>query len=229
MSDFALDHVVMGSPDPDGLLARISQASGLAILRGWTPAGEVQTQGVRFANGLFLDVSGENTPPPPMLGLAGPVGEAEAEAVRRGWRVKVRINIAPPPRYEPPPWSILMFRKGQGALSALFVIDYARDHPSWRAKEFSGELFQPEQARPGSARLARVWIAADDSMDAELAALGLAAAGEVEGGRLFRGRPADVVLCDPVGDRASVVRLDIEGAIEPGVLEAAPGLTFRFS
>ena len=48
-----LDHVVIRVPEPDALAERISQATGLPVLRGWTPGGERISRGVRFANGGY--------------------------------------------------------------------------------------------------------------------------------------------------------------------------------
>ncbi len=221
MSGIALDHVVIRTPDPDVLLARVSDITGLPVLRGWTPGGHVHSRGVRFGNGPFLDVFADPTSPPRLLGLAGDVAAAEREAERAGWGVKVRRDAPVEPPYEPEPWSVLMFRKGQAALSGLFVIDYDRGHPSWATQEFSGELLKPELADPGAARLARVWIAADAAMDDALPALGLSPRGD----RIFDAAGVDVVLCDPVAERPTVVRFDVEGGRRPGMVALAPGLT----
>jgi hypothetical protein len=225
MSACALDHVVIRTSDPDALLARVSDLTGLPILRGWTPGGEVHSRGVRFANGPFLDVFAAPEPAPVLLGLAGSVEAAEGEAARRGWRVKVRRDAPVEPSLEPEPWSILMFRKRQGALSGMFVIDYDRAHPSWATQEFSGELLEPQPVQRDGPRLARVWMAADPSADAELPALGLLSAGDpFEGCRPFRAPQTDVVLCEPVGELASVVRLDVEGAPARGEVRLNPNL-----
>lgn len=154
---FALDHVVIGSPDPEALAGRIAGASGLPVLRGWTPAAEVRSWGVRFANGPFIDVNGDGLA---NLGLRGPIPELERLAARRGWRIKVLALDRPPAPYVAPPWSIAAFRKRQGALSAVFVIDYRAGDPAWAEPEFSGELFRAAPA--GEARLERVILAAPE-------------------------------------------------------------------
>lgn len=156
---FALDHVTMSSPDAEAVARLVSEATGLAVLRGWTPGGEVRSWGVRFAGGRFLDIRSEAVSPA-LLGLAGPIDELEREAALRAWRVKVFRLENPPAPYLPPPWSVAAFRKGQGALSALFVIEYRPDDPVWAQREYSGELFRAAGDPP--VRLERVTLAAPE-------------------------------------------------------------------
>lgn len=161
-----LDHVVIRVPDPDALAERISQATGLPVLRGWTPGGERISRGVRFANGPFLDIFPAHEPQASAVGLAGSVEAVQALAEARGWRVAGEQEAAAFP------WKLAAFKRKQGALSALFVIDYHRDAEAWADEEFSGELFDPAASTPGTARLAGVQIAGSDPRREDIEALG---------------------------------------------------------
>lgn len=180
----SLDHVVIRVPDPDALAERISRATGLPVLRGWTPGGTLTSRGVRFANGPFLDIFPAPEPQPSPVGLAGSVEAVEALVAARGWR------IAAEPDADRFPWKLAAFRRRQGALSAFFVVDYDLRAPAWADEEFSGELFDPASAQPGTARLARIHVAGSEARREDIEALGgfglanaelVAGVGEVDG------------------------------------------------
>jgi hypothetical protein len=162
----SLDHVVIRVPEPDALAERISQATGLPVLRGWTPGGTLTSRGVRFANGPFLDIFPAPEPQPSPVGLAGSVEAVEALAAARDWRIAGEPEAA---RF---PWKLAAFKRRQGALSAFFVVDYDRQAPAWADEEFSGALFDPAASTPGTARLVGVQVAGSDPRREDIAALG---------------------------------------------------------
>lgn len=201
---FAIDHVVVWTADRDAALAALSAATGLPVLEGYAPEGRLQAKGVRFANGPFLDVHEAPGQGPVFMGLGGSVAAAEALAARQGWRV--RVGAGPDE-----PWDMLSFRKDQGLLSQLFVLDYRLEQVTGSAAFNRGLYHLPPAGGPP---LSRVWIAAADVARAgrDLAALGFTDGGEVRsaaapfGGRLWRGGRADVVVC--AGEDA-VARIDV--------------------
>lgn len=199
MSGFAVDHVVLRVPDPDGLAGRVSEATGLPVLRGWTPDGVVRSRGVRFANGPFLDIHEAPEPQPAWLGLRGPVAAAERLARLHGWRLR--------DGGEGYPWRIRLFRRGQAALTACFLIEYLAEDPAWAREEFSGELFAP--AAGEGARLVRLAVSAPE---AETAA-GLADL-----------LPAEVEV--RIGGAPEVTRLEARGPARTR-LQLTPALTLE--
>ncbi|MFO1015024.1 MAG: hypothetical protein U1E50_14805 [Caulobacteraceae bacterium] len=146
-----IDHVAIWTTERDALLHRIARATGLEVLDGWRPEGKLVSRGVRFANGPFLDVHQvEDTPGPAgirhaLLGLGGGFQAATDLADRRGWRVALAPFDAGKPRAEP--WSMVSFRRGQGLMSLMFVIDYEPEGPAWAQEEFGGPLFRPAASR----------------------------------------------------------------------------------
>lgn len=217
---FQADHVVVWTPERDAVLEALSAATGLPILDGYAPEGRVQARGVRFANGPFLDVHAAPEHGPVLLGVGGRLADAEALAERQGWRARVGAG-------QDEPWDILSFRRGQGVLSQLFVIDYRLDQVVTRPVFNRGLYHQPPSGGPP---LARVWIAAADVEGAsrDLEALGFAARGEVRSGvapfvgRLHRGARGDVMVCP--GEDA-VVRVDAPGDADLRVIALGPKLT----
>lgn len=201
---FEIDHVVVWTADRDAALAELSAATGLPVLDGYAPEGRVQAKGVRFANGPFLDVHEAPGHGPVFMGLRGSVAEAEALAARQGWRAKVGAG-------PDEPWEMLSFRRGQGLLSQLFVIDYRLEQVTG-SDAFNRGLYHLPPA--GGPPLSRVWIAAADVERAgrDLAALEFAEGAKVRSqaapfaGRIWRGGRADVVVC--AGEDA-VVRIDV--------------------
>jgi len=201
---FAIDHVVVWTTARDAALSALGAATGLPILDGYAPDGRLQARGVRFANGPFLDVHAAPEDGPVFMGLGGRVADAEALAARRGWRVKLGAG-------HDEPWDMLSFRKDQGLVSQLFVLDYRLEQVE-ALPAFNRGLYHRPPA--GGPELARVWIAAADAdrAGADLAALGFEAGGEVRSaaapfeGRRYRGARGDVVVC---AGEDSVVRLDV--------------------
>ena len=207
---FHIDHVVVWTADRDAALSALSAATGLPVLEGYAPEGRLQARGVRFANGPFLDVHTAPGHGPVFMGLGGRLADAEALAERQGWRV--RVGAGPDE-----PWDMLSFRKDQGLITQLFVIDYRLEQVA-ALPVFNRGLYHLPPA--GGPSLARVWIAAVDEARAgtDLAALGFEDAGEVRSeaapyeGRLYRGARGDVVVC---AGADAVVRVDVptEGAL----------------
>jgi hypothetical protein len=201
---FKIDHVVVWTSDRDAALSALSAATGLPILEGYAPEGRLQARGVRFANGPFLDVHEAPGHGPVFMGLGGRLADAEALAERQGWRVKVGAG-------PDEPWDMLSFRKDQGLITQLFVIDYRLEQVTALPAFNRGLYHLPPTGGPP---LARVWIAAADvaRAGADLAALGFEDGGEVRSiatpfaGRLYRGSRGDVVVC--AGEDA-VVRIDV--------------------
>lgn len=217
---FAIDHVVVWTADRDAALSALSAATGLRILDGYAPEGRLQARGVRFANGPFLDVHAAPGHGPVFMGLGGRLVDAEALAARQGWRVKVGAG-------PDEPWDMLSFRRDQGLITQLFVIDYRLEQVA-DLPAFNRGLYHLPPA--GGPPLARVWIAAVDPGRAgrELVALGFEDAGEVRsqaapfGGRLYRGARGDVVVC--AGEDA-VVRIDVPTESPLAEVALGPKLT----
>jgi len=206
---FEIDHIVVRVADRDAALERLAAATGLPILDGYAPGGRRVARGVRFANGPFLDVHQSEEPVPVFLGLSGEVRKAQTIADTQEWRSRL-APLAEGPDAEP--WSLLSFRRGQGLLSRLFVVEYEDDEGAWRSPIFNGGLYHLPPV--GGPRLRRVWVTASDVAAARdmLLALEFWAAGEIESpvwphrGQVFQHRAADIVLAE--GDDA-VVRADV--------------------
>ena len=208
MSGFRLDHVWVTAEDRDEACVRLSQLTGLPILDGWAPDGLVRSRGVRFGNGPFLDVhtpdSGEG---PAAALLSGSLAEAEALAAREGWScVADRAELAP--AAVRPPWSLLMFKRGQGVLTHLGVIDYAADPKDWPVRPYAGKLFEFQSRRSAGARLDRVWIGPGGAVaERQLETLGLPSS------------DPEVAL---TAEATGVVRLEVSGGVAAGIVRVGP-------
>ena len=211
MPEFKLDHVVIQTPDRDGFVRQVAEASGLPVLRGYAASEVVHSLGVRFANGPFLDVFTTGTPGTAMI-LQGSVDTAERLATAQGWAARFDRREIRPAAHPAFPWSMALFRRGQGLLTKVGVIEYAPEAVAWADPDFSGGLYRP--APEGTATLARVWLSAEDTARAErdLAVLGYRASGEARSaswphaGRRLAGPAADLVLFEGAD---GVARLDI--------------------
>jgi hypothetical protein len=221
MLEFALDHVVIRTPDRDGLAAEIASAAGLSILQGYAAGGQVRSRGVRFANGPFLDIFHAEAPATALI-LAGSVDAVERHAEPLGWAARIARREATPPGRPVYPWSMAYFRRGQGLLTQVSVIDYAHDPQAWAEPDYAGELYKPGMALDAAANLSGVWLSAQDVARAErdLAVLGYAFLDEVtsaywpHAGRRLSGLAADLLLFESPHD--GVARLDIAtGAPRP--------------
>ncbi|WP_374469754.1 hypothetical protein [Phenylobacterium sp.] len=152
---FVIDHVWIPAPGAAAGLERLSEATGLPVLDGWSPDGEVKAHGLRFAGGAFLDVHDFAWRHGPSVLLRGSLQEAEALAAEHGW-------IAMPGRREHAPvehrpiWSILAFPPRQGVISKLAVIAYEAD-PSEAAAEYQVPLYAAPPPDDGP-KLGRVWL-----------------------------------------------------------------------
>jgi hypothetical protein len=216
MLEFALDHVVIRTPDRDGLVAEIASATGLQVRRGYATDGHVHSRGVRFANGPFLDIFHAEDPGTALI-LAGSVDDVERHAEPLGWKVRVDRHDAPLPGHPVYPWSMAHFRRGQGLLTQVAVIEYIHDAAAWAEPNYSGDLYKPGMAMDAPSALIRVWLSAQDLDRAErdLARLGYVFLDEVESfywphaGRRLSGLGADFVIFEgPDG----VARLDLATA-----------------
>jgi hypothetical protein len=223
MATFAIDHVVIQTPDREAFVAAVARAAGLPVLQGYSAAGVVQSSGVRFANGPFLDVFGTPEPGTALI-LQGEVGAAERLARAQGWAVRSVRKGQRPAEAPDFPWSMALFRRGQGLLTRVSVIEYDHESEAWAEPDFSGELYR--QAPEASARLTRVWLTTEDPARAErdLAAFGYVRAGEAgsgfwpHGGRRLTGPAADLVLVEGL---EGVARLDIAAECPPRELALA--------
>jgi hypothetical protein len=213
MLEFALDHVVIRTPDRDGLVAEIASAAGLDVLQGYATGGKIHSRGVRFANGPFLDIFHADSPGAALI-LAGSVEDVARHAAPLGWKVRVDRHDAPPPGHPVYPWSMAHFRRGQGLLTLVAVIDYVHDAAAWAEPDYAGDLYKPGLALDASSALTGVWLGAQDVERAErdLARLGYVFLDEVaslywpHAGRRLSGLGADLVLFE--GDDG-VARLDL--------------------
>ena len=87
MTGFAVDHVVIRTPDRDAMMRQIAEACGLALSHGFSQGEVVHSKGVRFANGPFLDGFESQTPTTALI-LGGAVDEAERLAEAQGWAAR---------------------------------------------------------------------------------------------------------------------------------------------
>jgi hypothetical protein len=228
MPGFSVDHVVIQTPEREAVAAAIAQAAGLPLLTGYSIAGVVQSSGVRFANGPFLDIF--HTPQAgTALILAGAVDEAEALARTHAWGVRLLRRDDAPADTPVFPWSMALFKRNQGLLTRISIIDYETDPAAWADADFQGALYRP--ARHSGARLNRVWLGAQEVAKAgrDLAALGYAPSETVTStfwpyaGRRMTGPAADLVVFE--AGEETVARLDIEtgaGTAQEVVLTGAP-------
>lgn len=141
------------------------------MLDAWAPGGVVRARGVRFANGPFLDIHSQESGRGALALLSGPLVEAEALAERQGWRAVAHRRDGAPADSRPP-WSILAFRRGQGALSHLAVIDYEVDPKGYPLAEYDQPLLPLGSEPVAGPRLARVEIGPPTDL-ADLACPGL--------------------------------------------------------
>jgi hypothetical protein len=227
MLDFTLDHVVIRTPNRDGLLAEIAAATGLSPLQGYAAGAEIYSRGVRFANGPFLDIFQAPAPGTALM-VAGSVDSAERLAAGQGWAARVGRREAAAAGHPAYPWSTALFRRGQGLLTQVGVIEYSSDPEAWDDPDYAGDLYNPGMVLDACASLARVWMSAQDLPRAErdLAALGYLFSDETasawwpHAGRRLSGLGSDLVLFEgPDG----VARLDIATGAGPPRELAPPG------
>jgi hypothetical protein len=112
---------------------------------------------VRFANGPFLDIHSAESGRGVIVILEGPLEEAERLAAGQGWRAVAHRRDDAPAEARPP-WSILAFRRGQGALSHLAVIDYEVDPVGYPLAEYDQPLLARSTAPTEGPRLARIEV-----------------------------------------------------------------------
>jgi len=216
---FKLDHIVIRTPARDALVAEAAAATGLTALDGFAEGGDLHSRGVRFANGPFLDVFAAEASSLALI-LGGAIGELETRAAAQGWATRLLRQQDQPAGGPDFPWSMALFRRGQGLLTHISVIDYDPDPRAWAAADFDRPLYPIQPPPTAGAVLARVWLGAEDVTRAgqDLAALGYRPAGPVRSGfapgrgERFAGLGADLVLCDGAD---GVMRLDVTTGLGP--------------
>lgn len=215
---YRLDHIAIQTRGRQGLAAEIVKRTGLPDLVGYSVSGAVQSRGVRFRDGGFLDVFEADRPGAAVI-LGGDIDHTARLAEAQGWAARVFRQETPAPGAPAYPWSMVHFRRGQGLLTYIGVIAYATDPAAWAHEDFSGPLYRADPGALRAAVLSRVWLSAQDLDKAErdLFALGYARAGEANSsywpfkGVCLRGEGADLVLC--AGDDG-VARIDIDAGGE---------------
>ena len=226
-SGFKVDHVVIRTPFRDALVAEAAAATGLPALDGFAEGGEQHSRGVRFAGGPFLDVFSSEAPSVALI-LRGAVDEVERRAAAQGWATRLLRREETPKDQLVFPWSMALFRRGQGLLTQISVIDYAPDPRAWASAEFDRPLYPIQPAPAVGATLARVWLGATDLGRAarDLEALGYREAGKVRSGfrpgvgERFVGAGVDLVLSDGAD---GVARLDVTTGVGAARLAALRG------
>lgn len=208
---FDLDHIAIWTPQRDEALDAISAAAGLPLLDGYAPGGRQVARGVRFADGFFLDVHAAEGEGGPLLALRGDIAGAERVAAREGWalRVQPRRDDA-----DTEPWAIAAFRRGQGVVSHMFVIDYAPEPQAWTSPTYNGGLYRYRRADAG-ARLRTVVVGAQDAGRATSA---------VEAFGVAAGR-----LAVAPSRTDGYMTLVVEGGVTVLDLRIGPRLTIRIS
>ncbi len=198
---FKVDHIVIRTPVRDAVVAMAADACGLPELDGFAEGGDLHSRGVRFAGGPFLDVFTSDTPSVALI-LRGAMDEAEQLAAAQGWAARILRREETPQGQPAFPWSMVLFRRGQGLLTQISVIDYDPAPAAWASADFHRPLY-PIQAPPqAGARLARVWMGAADMARAanDLEALGYRPTDAVRsafwphGGRRFQGLGTSLIL-----------------------------------
>ncbi len=211
---FKVDHIVIRTPARDALVAEAAAGAGLPALDGFAEGGELHSRGVRFAGGPFLDVFTAETPSVALI-LRGAIEAVERLAAAKGWATRVlRREDTGVTAY---PWSMVLFRRGQGLLTHVSVIDYAPDPAAWASPSFDRPLYPIQSAPETGARLARVWLGAGDAARAarDLEALGYGPAGVARSafwphdGRRFKGLGTELVLFEGAD---GVSRFDVMAA-----------------
>jgi len=210
---FDVDHVPVWLADRDGVLDQLASATGQPILDGYAPDGRRVARGLRFGNGPFLDLHQAETDGWALLALTGSVREAQAIAAQCGWKARLTPHV---PGGEP--WSILSFARGQGLLSALFVIEYATDAAAWTSPVYNGGLYHHPRGAGVALTAVRLTTSDRSRADRDLRSLGFRPGA---GGR-YVGTKADLVLAD---GRDAVVGVDIEGAGPCRPVALGPTLT----
>jgi hypothetical protein len=214
-----IDHIVISTPARDAMVQLLSAATALPALDGHLAGGEVRSRGVRFANGPFLDVfqaEGAQT----LLALSGSIDKIRRLCADRRWAIRVQRRADHADPQTAAPWSILSFRRRQGVVSSMFIIEYERDPQAWTAPDYAGPLYNADTA-PG-ATLTRVWLRSADvrMADADLRALGFERTDAISSdfapwrGVVYHQRSGELVLCEARdGESEGVIRFDIAPAV----------------
>jgi hypothetical protein len=168
-----IDHLVVRTPHRDAVVSALVDRTGRSAMAGYSERQSVVSRGVRFANGPFFDIFSWPPDMPrrePLVALEGEIDRAQELAARQGWAAVAHRpgdgGAAPAP-----PWSTLSFRRGQGLISSIFVIEYDDASPAWRNPDFAGALYARRRRHDDGAQLSRIVIGSAD-LDRDRAQLG---------------------------------------------------------
>lgn len=164
-----LDHIAIWSNQWGKCVRELERVTGLPALEGYADGAQKISSGFRFSNGPFLDIFPllpGSSRRRPLIGLQGDIGSVSEIADKNGWQTVIhkREDTAETGR---PPWSTLSFRRGQGLLSSIFVIEYANDPGAWNNPDFSGPLYTGSFSSDHSAALERVILQCEHLEEAQ--------------------------------------------------------------
>lgn len=159
-----LDHIVLRSPHREALLADLADRFALRLLEGYRTDNGAHSAGVRFRNGPFLDVFDwprDKLSFTPLLALEGEIAKAQSVATKFGWVAQLHLRNDIPIQHRPP-WSTLSFKRGQGLISSIFVIEYEDAPQAWHLDQYRGALYDRLSEPNGRSELNKVVIRAAD-------------------------------------------------------------------
>lgn len=164
-----LDHIVVRTPQRRSLLNDLATRYGFQPLDGFKIGGALQSEGVRFRNGPFIDVFDwplTKAAFSPLLAIEGDIATVQRIAGTNGWAAKLhkRNEIAAEHR---PPWSTLSFARGQGLISSLFIIEYEKARTAWQSEQYNGALYDRSRPTSGNADLNKIEIHCSDIATAQ--------------------------------------------------------------
>lgn len=166
-----LDHIVVRTPHREDVVRDLAARTGLPLLDGFSEEQHLRSRGVRFGDGPFFDVFDwppERKPFSPVVAIEDEIARVAEIADAQGWaNVIHRPEDAPEPVR--PHWTTLSFRRGQGIVSSIFVIQYVRVVRP--ATPYRGFLYDPDYGVREKARFGRVVMGAAD-VNAAARALG---------------------------------------------------------
>lgn len=164
-----LDHIVFRTARRDSIVEDITALSGLEPLIGYSEGSSIISKGIRFDNGPFLDIfprSSEKDEFDPLLALGGNIEHVAKVAKRNGWRTVVQRSEDFDEMVRPP-WSTLSFRRGQGFVSSLFIIQYEAVSKQSLSPSFSGPLYRRHTPRIARAKLDQLDVFVEDIVSAK--------------------------------------------------------------
>lgn len=230
---FAVDHLAMWTADRDAILAGLAGPLGLPVLDGFSPGRRTVAKGLRFNSGVFLDLHGVPDLPrsTALIGLGGAAGDAVELARAQGWKVRADLRSEHPDPESTAPWSLVSFKKGQGVLSHLFVVDYQPGAPT--PADFDQPLHRKGEGVTAGTRLSAMWLRLRNRSEAsgDLTALGAREPIKINSefapfeGDLYCFPGADLVLTPSLDGEEGVCRLDFAIASERAEIRLSCELT----